>query len=86
MLANAVNYVETQRGRLSPLDRAGTISDRFADRDTVADWARKQVALMTANNVMGGKADGGRTLIAPLAETTVQEAVTLAVKLCDVLG
>lgn len=85
MLANAANYVETQRGRLSPLDRTSTLSDRFADRDEVADWAKAQVALMTANSVMGGKADGERVLIAPLADTTVQEAVTLAVKLCDAL-
>lgn len=85
MLAHASDYVERQRGRLSPLDRTPTIGDRFADRDEVADWAKTQVALMTANNVMGGKADGNRTLIAPLAETTVQEAVTLAVKLCDAL-
>ena len=86
MLAHVADYVEGQRGGASKLDRAQALSNRFADRGEVASWATAQVALMTANNVMGGKADGDRTLIAPLADTTVQEAVTLAVKLFDALG
>lgn len=85
MLAHVIDYADAQRGAPAQLDRSAEIDEKFSDRADVASWAAAQVALMTANGIMGGRADGSRVLIAPLAQTTLQEAVTLTVKLHDVL-
>lgn len=84
MLAHVVDYVEAQRGAVT-INRNTTIQNTFPDRDEVADWAVVQVALMTNNPVMGGKATASGTLLMPLANTTLQEAATLTVKLYDLL-
>lgn len=84
MLAQTTSYVNSHRDTPITLDPSEVISGTFLDVDTVADWAVKQVALMTNNNVMGGKATPEGILLAPLDNTTVQEAITLIVKLYDI--
>ena len=84
MLANVVSYVEKTAGR-AELDRGEILSGSFPDAADVADWAGKAVALMCNNGVMSGRTQGDTTLLTPLARTSLQESVTLAVKLHDLL-
>lgn len=84
MLAQATSYVNSHRDTPITLDPSEVISGTFLDVDTVADWAVRQVALMTNNNVMGGRATPEGIILAPLDNTTVQEAITLIVKLYDI--
>ena len=85
MLAHVVDYVDSQTGVPADIDRMQTITASFPDAGQVADWAVKQVALMTNNGVMSGRASDKGTMLTPLAQTTLQEAVTLTVKLHDLL-
>lgn len=85
MLAHVVDYVTAHQDIPTQLDRSETINGSFPDAGQVADWAVKQVALMTNNNIMGGKATDTGAIISPNANTTLQEAVTLIVKLYDIL-
>ena len=80
MLAHVADYVKANGGP-ALLDTVTEIKGTFLDTSTVADWAVKQVALMTNNNIMGGKASDTGNLIDPKANTALQEAITLAVKL-----
>lgn len=84
MLSNVVSYVEKTAGQ-ADLDRSETLSGSFPDAADVADWAIKPVALMCNNGVMNGRTQGSATLLTPLAHTSLQEGVTLAVKLHDLL-
>lgn len=84
MLANVVSYVEKTAGQ-AELDRSETLQVSFPDASDVADWALKPVALMCNNGVMSGRTQGSTTLLTPLAHTSLQEGVTLAVKLHDIL-
>ena len=85
MLAHVVDYVDSQIGVPADIDRMQTITASFPDAGQVADWAVKQVALMTNNSIMSGRASDKGTMLTPLAQTTLQEAVTLTVKLHDLL-
>ncbi|MBO5340919.1 MAG: S-layer homology domain-containing protein [Oscillospiraceae bacterium] len=85
ILAHVVDYVDSQKGVSSDIDRTQVITASFPDAGQVADWAVKQVALMTNNSVMSGRASDHGTMLTPLAHTTLQEAVTLTVKLHDLL-
>lgn len=85
MLAHVVDYVNQHGDKASSLDRSESINNTFSDTDKVASWAVKQVALMTNNGIMGGRAAQAGLMIAPEANTSLQEAVTLTVKLCDLL-
>lgn len=84
MLAHVADYVTAQQTMSTPLDRSDTINGTFTDKDKVADWAAKQVALMTNNGIMGGKATAAGSALEPESNTTLQEAVTLSVKLNDI--
>lgn len=83
MLAHVADYVNAQRTQPTQLDRTESIKGVFTDTDRVADWAVYPVALMTNNNVMGGKAAANGTALEPESYTTLQEAITLSVKLFD---
>lgn len=85
MLANVVAYVE-QVGGTANLNRDEQLPGTFPDAADVADWASKPVALMCNNGVMSGRTQGNATLLTPLAHTSLQESVTLAVKLHDILN
>lgn len=85
MLANVVSYVEKTAGQ-ADLDRSETLSGSFPDAADVAGWAIKPVALMCNNGVMNGRTQGSATLLTPLAHTSLQEGVTLAVKLHDIMN
>ncbi len=84
MLAHVADYVVAHQSEPTQLDRAETIKGTFTDTDKVADWAVKQVALMTNNSIMGGKATATGSALEPESNTTLQEAVTLSVKLNDI--
>ena len=47
--------------------------------DQIADWAKPAVAKLTNNGLMSGKGDG----VAPVANTTVEEAIILIRALYD---
>lgn len=83
MLSNAINYVaafwEEEPG-LAP--SGGSTFESFPDSAEVDAWAVDAVALLTDSGVMSGR--GG--WIKPLEPTTLQEAVTLAVKLHGALS
>lgn len=81
MLAHVADYVNAS----ASLDRTETVKGTFTDTDKVAGWAVKQVALMANNGVMGGKATEHGPALEPESNTTLQEAITLIVKLNDIL-
>lgn len=81
MLAHVVDYVTFRQTAPAVLDKSEAIKGTFTDTDRVESWAVKQVALMTNNGIMGGQATDLGNAIAPKANTTLQEAITLAVKL-----
>lgn len=81
MLSNAMNYINKTRDTAAKLDRSESINGTFTDTNKVAGWATKQVALMTNNGVMGGKAAANGVALAPESNTTLQEAIILTVKL-----
>ncbi len=84
MLANVVSYVDSTSGS-ADINRSERLDVSFPDAADVADWAAKAVALMCNNGVMSGRTQGSSTLLTPLAHTSLQESVTLAVKLNDIL-
>lgn len=84
MLAHVADYVTAQQSEPTQLDRTEAITGSFTDTDKVAGWAVKQVALMTNNKIMGGKATENGSALEPESNTSLQEAVTLSVKLNDV--
>ena len=77
MLSNAVSYIDAARGTSTLSNTSTAIDEKFIDRDAVASWAQAQVALMTNNNIMTGRDNG----IAPLDNTTIQEAVILILRM-----
>ena len=85
MLDHVAVYAAEQQSK-DGLPDVAEIAEKFIDRAEVADWAKKQVARMTGNAVMGGKATDKGDAITPQANTTLQEAVTLAIKLDDMLS
>lgn len=85
MLAHVVEYVQAN-GVQAELNTSGEIAAGFPDRGQVADWAQKQVALMTNNDIMGGRATDKGNMLTPNANTALQEAVTLSVKLMDIMS
>lgn len=74
MFNKAIQYVDQINGTQT-LTNSSTVVDtsRFNDVDQIASWARESVALITNNGVMAGKGSG----VAPLANTTVEEAIAL---------
>lgn len=86
MLAHVVEYVEAQRGPFPGWDQSTELKVSFPDLDKVESWAIKQVALMTNNDIMSGRATDTGALLTPKANTALQEAITLAVKIFDKKG
>ena len=84
MLANVLTYVEQAHGQAN-LNRTETLTGTFPDATDIADWAARPVALMCNNGVMSGRTQGNTSLLTPLAHTSLQESVTLAVKLHGLL-
>lgn len=84
MLANVITYAE-QTGGQSELDRSETLNGSFPDAADVAGWASKAVTLMCNNGVMSGRGQGDAVFLTPESHTSLQEGITLAVKLYDLL-
>lgn len=84
MLAHVVEYVQAN-GVQVELNTETELAAGFPDRGQVADWAKAQVALMTNNGIMGGRATDKGNMLTPNANTALQEAVTLSVKLVDLM-
>ncbi len=83
MLAHVVEYVQAQMGPFSDWNQSEEVTTSFPDLAQVEGWAVKQVALMTNNGIMSGRATDTGALLTPKAQTELQEAITLAVKLYD---
>jgi len=87
MLTHVLEYVESAKGGVESWNRSTDIPESFPDRDKVAGWAAAQVAQMTNNSIMSGKSvAGGVPAIDPEASTSLEEAITLAVKLQRILA
>ena len=86
MLAHVVEYVSAQIGAIPGWDASETIKGSFPDLNKVESWAVKQVALMANNDIMSGRATATGALLTPKANTALQEAITLTVKLFDKKG
>ena len=86
MLAHVVEYVSAQIGTIPGWDASETIKGSFPDLNKVESWAVKQVALMANNDIMSGRATATGALLTPKANTALQEAITLAVKIFDKKG
>ena len=85
MLSNMISYVDSQRGSAANLDRSESMNVSFPDQDLVASWAIRQVALITNNGIMSGRASDTGTKLTPMDYTTLQEAITLTVKLHNLI-
>lgn len=78
MLNKVIQYVDKTRGTAT-LSNTSTQVDaaRFNDVSQIAPWAVSSVAALTNNALMSGKGTG----VAPLDNTTTQEAITLVLSL-----
>ena len=78
MLNKVIKYVDQTTGRTT-LTNSSTQVDaaRFNDTHKIAPWATSSVAALTNNGLMSGKGSG----VAPLDNTTTQEAITLILSL-----
>ena len=55
----------------------------FSDEDLVADWAIEGVATLAKKGIMNGTTD---TTISPLDNTTVEQAIALAVRIYEIIS
>lgn len=75
MLSKVIEYVDAANGSTTLEDTSTELnSEKFHDTSDVASWAKTAVALLTNNELMSGS-NGG---IAPKANTTVEQAIILA--------
>ncbi len=54
----------------------------FADGEAVAEWAKISVSVLAGNDIMKGVSE---TELAPLANTTVEQAILLAIRIFDLM-
>lgn len=83
MLAHVFEYVIANGGQIPGFDTSTEVKGSFLDTASVEPWAIKQVALLTNNGIMGGKATDTGNALDPRANTALQESITLIVKLFD---
>ena len=82
MLNKVIKYVDQSTGHTTLTNTSTQLdSARFNDTHQVAPWAVTSVAALTNNGLMSGKGSG----VAPLDNTTTQEAITLIFKLYNQL-
>lgn len=80
MLNKVIEYVDQANDSTTLTDTSTQVdASRFNDVDQIADWAKPAVAKLTNNSLMSGKGDG----VAPVANTTVEEAIILIRALYD---
>lgn len=80
MLNKVIEYVDQANDSTTLTDTSTQVdASRFNDVDQIADWAKPAVAKLTNNGLMSGKGDG----VAPVANTTVEEAIILIRALYD---
>ena len=83
MLAHVFEYVSKLGVTIPGMDSSTEVKGTFLDTAAVEPWAIKQVALLTNNGIMGGKATDRGNALDPKANTALQESITLVVKLFD---
>ena len=80
MLNKVIEYVDQANDSTTLTDTSTQVdASRFNDVDQIAGWAKPAVAKLTNNGLMSGKGDG----VAPVANTTVEEAIILIRALYD---
>lgn len=78
MLNKVIQYVDAANGSATLTNPSKQMdTTRFNDVDQIAGWATEAMAALTNNGLMSGKGGG----VAPLANTTTQEAVILILAL-----
>lgn len=57
----------------------------YSDQESIGSWAQKNIDYCYANNIMKGTGTGGdgRSIIAPLANATIEQAILLMYRLAD---
>lgn len=80
MLHNVIRYVDQASGRTTLTNTSTQVdASRFQDTEQIAPWATSSVAALTNNGLMSGR----ENCIAPLDNTTTQEAITLLLSLSN---
>ena len=64
------------------IEKSGDLS-AFSDANLVADWAITGVATLAKNKIMNGTTD---TTLSPLDNTTVEQAIALAVRIYEIIS
>lgn len=77
MLNQVIRCVDEARGTTTLKNTSTEIDARFTDAGSVASWARPAVARLTNNGLMSGNG----SQVAPLSNTTVEEAIVLILAL-----
>lgn len=81
MMYRAILYVEKEKG-VELIAHKGDI-ERFIDKSYLSNWAEESVATLAENEIMKGTSE---TTLSPLSETTIQEAVLLALRIYKLIG
>lgn len=80
MMYRAIKYVETSKGKTYL--KNNTSLSGYSDSDKVSDWAREAVGTLVNNEIIFGTSD---TTISPLANTTIEQAVLLDVRIYELM-
>ena len=80
MMHRAIKYVETANGKTYLTNN--TSLDGYTDSDQVSEWARESVGTLVNNEIIFGTSD---TTISPLANTTIEQAVLLDVRIFELM-
>ncbi|MDY3972511.1 MAG: S-layer homology domain-containing protein, partial [Clostridia bacterium] len=80
MMHRAIKYVETANSKTYLKNNISL--DGYSDSDKVSEWARESVGTLVNNEIIFGTSD---TTISPLANTTIEEAVLLDVRIFELM-
>ena len=80
MMHRAIKYVETANGKTYLTNN--TSLDGYTDSDQVSEWARESVGTLVNNEIIFGTSD---TTISPLANTTIEQAILLDVRIFELM-
>lgn len=80
MMHRAIKYVEQEKDRTYITDN-NTLKG-FTDFDLIADWAVDSVGVLANNGIMKGT---GETTLSPLDNTSIEQAIMLAVRIFELL-
>ena len=80
MMHRAINYVGGVNGK-SYLTNNTSLTG-YSDSADVADWARESAAVLVNNGIINGTSD---TTLSPLANTTVEQAIALDVRIYELM-